>query len=180
MQEDTYWSNIFKKEKKQADNIYTVLKEIPIFHELDKKELRSVERILHRRTYKVDEIIFNENEPGVGMFIIQSGKVNITLGKEKKLLATLGKGDFFGEMALLLEGPRTATVTAIEPAVMLGFFQPDLFNLLETSPHTGNKILQRLAQMIAERLRVGTIENRQLKLKLNEYERQIEELKKEK
>ena len=53
MQEDTLWSNIFKKENKKEPNIYTVLHRIPIFQDLNKKELKAVDRILHRRTYKM-------------------------------------------------------------------------------------------------------------------------------
>lgn len=173
MQDDTYWSNIFKKKQKEEVSILQVLKKVPIFSDLSRKELRLVERILHRRTYKQNEIIFNEDEPGVGMFIIESGTVHISIGKEKKLLAVLSNGDFFGEMALLLESPRTASAAAAEPLKMLGFFQPDLFSLLETQPKTGNKILYRLSQMIAERLRQTSTENRQLKIKLNELESEI-------
>lgn len=170
VEDDTYWSNIFKKEEKEEKSIYTVLSKIPIFRGLSRRELKAIERILHRRTYKADEAIFYEEEPGVGMYIITSGKVYITLGKEKKVLAVLTNGDFFGEMALLLESPRTASATAHESTELLGFFQPDLFNLLQTKPKTGNKILQHLAQMIAERLRQSSIENQYLKNKLNEME----------
>ena len=177
MTEDPVWSNIFLKNKVVEENIFSVLKRLPIFQDLSYKELKAVERILHRRTYRAEEVIFKEYEPGVGMYIIESGKVNITLGKENKLLVLLSNGDFFGEMALILEGQRTASAIATEPTKLLGFFQPDLFNLLETSPKTGNKILQRLAQMIAERLRLGTIENRALKTKLNQLQLKLDTLK---
>jgi len=180
MSEEIYWTNIFKKQKVKEENIFSVLKRIPIFQDLTYKELKSVERILHRRTYRADEVIFKEYEPGVGMYIIESGKVNITLGKENKLLVLLSNGDFFGEMALILEGQRTASAIATEPTKLLGFFQPDLFNLLETNPRTGNKILQHLANMIAERLRLCSIENRELKSKLTEKQKEIDALKKEK
>ena len=56
---------------------------------------------------------------------------------------------------------------------MLGFFQSDLFGLLETNPRTGNKILNRLAQMIADRLRFSNLENQQLKQKLNKLEEKV-------
>ena len=170
MEEDTYWSNIFKKVDKEEKSIYTVLSRIPVFKDLTGKELKAIERILHRRVYKADEVVFHENDPGVGMYIIESGKIYIKLGKDDKVLAVLSNGDFFGEMALLLESPRTATAVAHEPTKLLGFFQPDLFSLLETKPKTGNKILLHLSQMIAERLRQGTIENRYLKNKLSEIE----------
>jgi CRP/FNR family transcriptional regulator, cyclic AMP receptor protein len=177
MEENIYWTNVFKKDKKVEENIFSVLKRIPIFGGLSYKELKSVERILHRRTYKADEFIFKEYEPGVGMYIIESGKVNITLGKEQKLLVLLSDGDFFGEMALILEGQRTASAIAKEPTKLLGFFQPDLFNLLETAPRIGNKILLHLAQMIAERLRLSTLENNQLKTRLNQLSKDLEDLR---
>jgi CRP-like cAMP-binding protein len=172
MDEDTMWGNVFRKEIKGEQNIYSVLAKIPIFEDLNKKELKSIERILHRRTYKSDEIIFNEGDPGAGMYIIENGKVNITLGKKQKLLAVLSNGEFFGEIALLSETPRTATATAVSETRMLGFFQSDLFGLLETNPRMGNKILHRLAQMIADRLRFSNLENQQLKLKIVQLEEQ--------
>ncbi len=176
MGEDTLWSNIFKKEIKKDENIYSVLKRVPIFQDLSWRELRYVERILHRRTYKENEIIFNEGEPGVGMYIIESGSVYIKLGRAQKVLAVLSKGDFFGEMALLLDSPRTASAVAGSPLKMLGFFQPDLFSLMETRPQTGNKILRRLAQMIAERLRQTSLENNAMKQKLAQYEEKTEKV----
>jgi len=177
MEEDIYWTNVFKKDKKTEENIFSVLKRIPIFEGLTYKELKGVERILHRRTYKAEEFIFKEYEPGVGMYIIESGKVNITLGKEQKLLVLLSNGDFFGEMALILEGQRTASAIAKEPTKLLGFFQSDLFNLLETAPKIGNKILLHLSQMIAERLRLSTLENNQLKTRLGQVVKDLNDLR---
>jgi CRP-like cAMP-binding protein len=168
--EDTMWGNIFHKEKKTVQNIYSVLAKIPIFKDLSKKELRSIERILHRRSYKSDEVLFREGDPGVGMYIIESGRVNITLGHENKLLAVLSDNEFFGEIALLSETPRTATATSVANSSILGFFQSDLFGLLETNPRMGNKILLRLAQMIGDRLRFSNLENQQLKLKISKLE----------
>ena len=170
MQDDTMWGNIFRKEEKHVRNIFTILAKIPIFKDLSKKELRAIERILHQRSYKADEVLFNEGDPGVGMYIIESGRVNITLGKENKLLAVLSENEFFGEIALLSETPRTATATAVTNSVIYGFFQPDLFGLMETNPRMGNKVLLRLAQMIGDRLRFSNLENQQLKIKITNLE----------
>jgi CRP-like cAMP-binding protein len=104
------------------------------------------------------------------MYIIESGRVNITLGHENKLLAVLSDNEFFGEIALLSETPRTATATSVANSSILGFFQSDLFGLLETNPRMGNKILLRLAQMIGDRLRFSNLENQQLKLKISKLE----------
>lgn len=175
MQEDTMWSNIFKHTQKKEKSTLSVLKNVPIFMDLSNRELRAMERILHRRTYNDGEVIFNEHEPGAGMYIIESGKVFIKAGKAEKVLAVLSNGDFFGEMALLLESPRTASAVATGPLKMLGFFQPDLFHLMETNPKTGNKILRRLAKMIAERLRQTTLENSELKNQISKYEANTDE-----
>jgi CRP/FNR family transcriptional regulator, cyclic AMP receptor protein len=177
MDEDKMWGNIFRKKEKQNEDIYTMLAKIPIFEDLSKRELKAIERILHQRTYAVNEPIFNEGDPGVGMFIISDGRVNIVLGKEQKLLASLSNGEFFGEMALLSEVPRTASALAVLESQVLGFFQPDLFGLLETNPRLGNKILFRLAQMIADRLRFSNLENQQLKLKLTRLEEKAKDKK---
>ena len=173
-QVSSFWGNIFKKEKKEGYNIFKVLKNVPLFQDLDKSELKAVERILHHREYDENEVIIKEGDIGLGMYIIESGLVYITAGKEDKLLAVLSKGDFFGEIALLLEMPRTASAIAHKPTRLLGFFEPDLKTLLEKHPKTGNKILFRLAAMVAERLRQGTLENRQLRLKLEQLEKKEE------
>jgi CRP-like cAMP-binding protein len=170
VQDDTMWGNVFRKKEHKEKNIYTVLANIPIFKDLNKKELRAIERILHKRSYKTDEVLFHEGDPGVGMYIIEAGRINITLGKEEKLLAVLSDSEFFGEIALLSETPRTATAKATTNCSILGFFQSDLFGLLETNPRMGNKILLRLAQMIGDRLRLSNLENQQLKLKIGKLE----------
>lgn len=173
MEDDTMWGNIFRRQVKSETSIFIVLSKIPIFKDLTKREIKAVERILHRRTYETGEIIFHENDPGVGMYIIEEGHVNITLGKQEKLLAVLSNGEFFGEIALLSETPRTATAVSVNQSKMLGFFQSDLFGLLETDPKMGNKIMHRLAQMIADRLRFSNLENQQLKIKIGELEEKL-------
>jgi CRP/FNR family transcriptional regulator, cyclic AMP receptor protein len=170
MQEDTMWGNVFRKQELGTPGILAVLSNIPVFKDLSRKELKAIERILHKRTYKKDEALFNEGDPGVGMYIIEHGRINITIGSENKMVASLSNGEFFGEMALLSETPRTATAVAAVPTNILGFFQSDLFGLTETNPKMGNKILFKIAQMIAERLRFSNLENQQLREKLNATE----------
>lgn len=176
MIEDSFWSNIFKRDDSKGISIYTILKETPVFKDLSKKEIKAIERILHRRQYKKEENIFYENDPGVGMYIIEDGLVNIVQGKQHKLLAVLSRGDFFGEIALLAETPRTAGAVASSDLKLLGFFQSDLFNLLETNPRMGNKILYRISQIIAERLQYNNIEKQHLRDKITKLEKQIEML----
>jgi CRP-like cAMP-binding protein len=149
------WSNVFKlrSEGTRETQVTEILKKIPVFEDLTKRELGLIERILHRREYRKDEMIFREGEPGVGMYIIETGRVQIIQESGKRILAELTNGEFFGELALLDESPRSATANATEPCNILGFFQPDLFGLIERNPQLGVKIVIRLARSIGERLR---------------------------
>jgi CRP/FNR family transcriptional regulator, cyclic AMP receptor protein len=151
------WSNIFLSgaAKKDVDAATSkLLQQIPVFEELRRRELAAVTRILYERNYQAGELIFHQDDPGLGMYIIAQGSVAIVREPSRQLLAELHDGDFFGEMALLDELPRSATAIARTPSRVLGFFQPELFGLIERRPQLGVKIVLRLARIIGQRLRV--------------------------
>lgn len=153
---DPFWSNIFRSLNAKDKALYELLKSIPIFQDLHRREYYKVESILHRRNWGGDEVIVQEGDPGVGMYIIVSGEVKIVQrGDDGSAheLATLVGGDFFGEQALLDQSPRTASAIAVEPCTAIGFFRPDLMELIESNPRLGLKIVMRLSQMISTRLR---------------------------
>ncbi len=153
---DPFWSNVFKGLSAKDRAFYELLKSIPIFQDLNRREFHKVESILHRRTWGSDEVIVKEGDPGVGMYIIVSGEVKIVQKGDDgsaQELATLVGGDFFGEQALLDQSPRTASAIAVEPCSAIGFFRPDLMELIESNPRLGLKIVMRLSQMISTRLR---------------------------
>jgi CRP-like cAMP-binding protein len=168
---NSFWGNIFKPRGDEHEPILSILRKIPVFADLKPREIREFERILHRREFKKGEIVFHEGEPGVGMYIIYRGCVGVYKNRPdggEELLAELREGEFFGEMALLDESPRSATARALEPSIILGLFQPDLFDLIERKPKLGNKILLNLAHIIGERLRRTNEELEQLRRKLTE------------
>ncbi len=146
-----FWSNIFKRPD-QGDATLRLLASVPVFAELSTRELRSVERILYRRTYAASEVVFKQGDPGVGMYIIAEGEVQIRSEPGGQVLTTLKQGAFFGEIALLNEIPRSASAVATVPSVLWGFFQPELMDLLERRPSLGIKILLPIAQIAGERL----------------------------
>jgi CRP/FNR family transcriptional regulator, cyclic AMP receptor protein len=143
----------YHQKEKDGENLLPVLERIPVFKDLSKRELSAIERILHRREYLAGEIVIRQGEPGMGMYIIQSGKVDVLSEPAGVQLSQLGDGDFFGEVALLDETPRSASVVAKEATRILGFFQSDLFSLIERNPRLGVKIVIRLAQFLGERLK---------------------------
>jgi CRP/FNR family transcriptional regulator, cyclic AMP receptor protein len=147
------WENFFALRHKQKDQIETILAGIPVFQDLNHRELRTIKRILHQREYRSDEVIFNEGDIGLGMYIIEKGNVFITCRGDGHILAELKEGDFFGELALLDESPRSASAVARTPTRMLCFFKPALLDLIERSPTLGSKILFKLAWTIGERLK---------------------------
>ena len=67
--------------------------------------------------------------------------------------ASLKSGDFFGELALLDEEPRSASAVSTQPSTLIGFFRTDLLTLMKRSPELGNKILLNLSRVLGERLR---------------------------
>ena len=72
---DSFCGNIFKREDQQ--DTYTLLKQIPIFEKMSRRELGAVERIMYRREYRSGDVIFRQGEPGVGMYVVQHGTVPI-------------------------------------------------------------------------------------------------------
>jgi CRP-like cAMP-binding protein len=143
----------YRRKTDDSEDLLTVLEKIPIFQGLSKRELSAVARVLHRREYVPEEVIIRQEEPGLGMYIIQKGKAAVMSEPGDIHLSELVDGDFFGEVSLLDETPRSATVVARTHCVILGFFQSDLFSLIERDPRFGVKLVVRVAKIIGDRLR---------------------------
>jgi len=155
MKLDGPWVNIFKLGTRKG-SLGEVLQNIPLFRELTAKELRILESVVHIRTYEAGEPVFMETEPGAGMYVIRAGRVDIVLNHKKEnriTLAELAAGDFFGEMALLGDTSRSATAVARERSELIGFFHPDLIEIINIHPSMGAKITVGLARILADRLR---------------------------
>jgi CRP-like cAMP-binding protein len=158
---DYLWENFFRGKDKN-ENLRQKLKQNILFQDLSASELNLVEKIVNVRSYRPGEVIFKQGEVGVGMYIIASGVVNIYV--EELQAATgaaytthvtqLKAGDFFGELALVEhEGRRSASATAHEECVLIGFYKPDMIEIIDRSPSAGVKILQRLGEVLGARLR---------------------------
>jgi CRP-like cAMP-binding protein len=149
---------ILNKIRGEEGNIIPVLRTVPLFEGLDFRDLKKIELIVHERTFMPDEVVFHERQPGTGMYIIKKGLIKLTKTANggKTEIAELGEGEFFGEMSLLEDYPRSAQATAVVKTELLGIFRPDLFDLIERNPRLGSKLLLKLSQRLANRLRKTT------------------------
>ena len=156
MAQDPFWSNLFRRRDPGGDELYEVLSKVPIFQDLSRREFSRIRGILHRRSFSTGESIVREGDVGVGMYVILSGEVAIVqqdADGNAAELASFGEGDFFGDQVLLDESPRTASAIARAPTRAVGFFRPDLLELIERNPRLGLKIVMRLSHMVSVRLR---------------------------
>ena len=148
------WSSFPFLLKKGENEIIEKLKSIPVFEGIPDRGLDIIRSMCHTRIFKEGDHIFHLGDPGVGMYIILEGHVEIYT-KEDGLparLTILQTGDFFGELALLEDLPRTASARALSYTRTVGFFRPDLIGLLARKPRLINKILLNLSKLIGRRL----------------------------
>ena len=151
------YENFFKN-KESSDPVLQVMGQVPIFENLTPKELKDLTLLTHERSYKANEPVFKKLAPSEGMYVILKGTVEIKDPDSNTTFATLGSGDFFGELALLDEEPRSAMAVATEASELIGFFRTDLLTLMTQDPELGNKILLNLSRVLGERLRRTNLE----------------------
>jgi CRP/FNR family cyclic AMP-dependent transcriptional regulator len=126
------------------------LAQVPIFSGCTKKELQALAREVRELQHPSGTVIAAEGAPGAGLFIIQQGQCDVSIGGRK--VNRLGAGDFFGEMALLDGGPRTATVTATSDLTLFALTEWTFRGLLVEHP----SIAIRTLEAMAARLRGAT------------------------
>jgi pyruvate,water dikinase len=125
-----------------------VVRGVRLFADLDNKELAAIAGLFKRRSFPKGETVIKEGSGGAAFYVIESGEVTVTIGGEPR--ATLGPGDYFGEVALIDEGVRLATVTAADDLVTYGLTLWELRPLVEANGVIGWKLLQTLAKNLRE------------------------------
>ena len=132
------------------------LRSLTLFDGLRDRELGYLIQSLHARTYHAGEPLFMEGDIGRALFILETGRVELTRQDERGAQAavyTVAPGEFFGEMALLEQLPRTATATAAERSHVYLLYRSKLEGLLNHHPRIGGTIMTHLAQILSARLR---------------------------
>ncbi|HAH31336.1 MAG TPA: hypothetical protein DCL44_03365 [Elusimicrobia bacterium] len=133
------------------------LKRIHLFEGINKRSLIHVLENLQERTYLKGETIFKQGDIGRALFIVFSGKIALSridpATQKSVTIAEVQPGEFFGEMALLEEMPRTATACAIEETRVFMLFKIKLDSLLFANPKIGVIIASQLARILSARIR---------------------------
>jgi Pyruvate phosphate dikinase, AMP/ATP-binding domain/Cyclic nucleotide-binding domain len=122
-----------------------VLERVTLFGDLDETERADVGRLFKERRFAAGETVIQEGSGGSAFYVIDSGEARVLVGGEWR--ATLGPGDYFGEIALIDQGSRTATIIAASELVCHGITYWDFRPLIERNGAIGWKLLQGLARM---------------------------------
>ena len=123
-----------------------LLKRTPLFAACSKAELRALASSADELDLREGTVITREGRPGREFFVLVSGTARVT--KDGKAIAELGAGDWFGEIALLTDTPRTATITATSPVDVLVITDRRFRQVVETMPSFALKILASLADRL--------------------------------
>ncbi len=123
-----------------------------LFGHADDQTLDALTAALRIRRFRKAETVFHQGDPGNGLFIVASGSVKVVLpsdeGAEPAIVAILGAGEFFGELALLDGAPHSATIVAVEPTETLLLQRDAFLGLIDTQPELRRALLASLAAEI--------------------------------
>ena len=139
----------------QIAELRDLLRDKPLFEEFTEVEMEQFLELLDPVNFPAGELIVRQDEPGDCMYIMVSGKAKVVHHKEGHHIdfAQLRDGDFFGELALVDDGPRSADVVALEDCVLLRIGQASISALAGVYPAAAFKLLIALGRILVGRLR---------------------------
>ena len=143
--------------------------ELPIAHisllrDFSREEIASLERHLERVDWPADHVVFRQGDPGANLYLVSRGRASVYISTEtgRVRLVTFAPGSVFGELAILDQGPRSATVTADETMTAFSLSISKFADLRERDPEVAIKLLSALARELSDRLRRANMTIRQL------------------
>ena len=131
---------------------FELLASVPLFDGFEADDLARILKLTSRKEFGKERVLVHENDSGESFFMILEGKVKVTgEGQDGKevILSFLGTGEFFGELALVDDEPRSATVTAVEPTTVLILHRTDFLSLLEEN----GQMMKKFMTILSKRLR---------------------------
>jgi len=120
------------------------LKKVPLFAGLEDRELEQIADTMQERRFAAGSTVTQEGSAGVGFFVVEEGRAEVAVGDDRR--GTLGPGDYFGEIALLTDSARTATITAATDLVCYGMTPWDFRPLVESNSAIAWKLLTAMAE----------------------------------
>jgi CRP/FNR family cyclic AMP-dependent transcriptional regulator len=124
------------------------LKAVPLFSGVGDRELKRLANVMRESRFAEGEAIATEGQSGVGFFVIEEGNASVSLHGE--IIRALGPGDHFGEIALIDEGPRSATVTASTDLLCRGMAAWEFRAFVQEHPEVAWPLLQTLASRLRD------------------------------
>lgn len=125
-----------------------LIKKVPLFSDLNNRELRQLAASMKERTFNSGDTVTQEGKGGVGFFVIDDGRATVSVGGNE--VRKLGPGEYFGEIALIADIDRTATITADSELRCYGMTFWDFRPLVETNASIAWKLLQAMAQRLKQ------------------------------
>lgn len=129
-----------------TDEKLEILKRVPLLAGLGRREIEEVGRLAEEIDVRAGKVLMREGDNGSEFFVLVDGSVGIDRGGER--LRTMESGDFFGEIALLAEGPRTATATAASDSKLLVLGHREFHSLMDRFPAIRTCVFEALAKRI--------------------------------
>lgn len=140
------------RQESVTDDRVRLLEQAPLFSVLASQDLRDLATKFYSVRYRKAEAVFREGEPAERLFLIASGRVKLYVSSPRGvelLVAVVGRGQIFGELAVIDRGPRAMSARATEHAVVFALSSDNFWTLLETRP----ALARRLLELMARRLR---------------------------
>ncbi len=131
-----------------VEDIAEFLAKVPLFHGLRQEQLMKLSKSFRERDYEADEVIIEQGKVGVGLFILVRGEAKVVRGQpqgDEYELDRLHRTDFFGEMSLLDDAPRSASVIATEPTKCLALNKLDFMDTLHNDAEMAVGMLKAMA-----------------------------------
>jgi CRP/FNR family transcriptional regulator, cyclic AMP receptor protein len=125
-----------------------LIEKVPLFSDLDGRELKEIADSMKERTFNAGDTVTEEGKGGAGFFVIEDGSAKVSVGGQD--VRTIGAGDYFGEIGLIADIDRTATITAETDLRCYGMTFWDFRPLVETNASIAWKLLQSMAQRLKE------------------------------
>lgn len=128
------------------------LRNVPAFSHLSSSALYAMAGVTHRRTYRRGESLYYEGDPGLGLYVVESGRVRLVTERAPEPpheLRVIEAGEMVGGLSLLGDFRRLETAETVTETRVLGFFRPDLKNVMRRNPKAGMEITMALARHLA-------------------------------